>query len=101
MPRHPRTGNPWQPSGTAQVVPLPADVWTYLAFPGERMPIPATGVLPDDVLRDDPLPMRPGRLFRPDWEVFLDSLARLPAVRQPWLRRIYDRVHDRPYDRPF
>ncbi|MEV7343883.1 hypothetical protein [Streptomyces sp. NPDC093544] len=101
VPRHPRTGDPWQPSSTAQTVPLPADVWAHLAFPGERMPVPATGGLPDDVLRDDPLPMRPGRLFRPDWEVFLDNLARLPAVRQPWLRSIYDRLHDRPYDRPF
>lgn len=101
VPRHPRTGDPWQPSGTARTVPLPADVWAHLAFPGERMPVPATGVLPDDVLRDDPLPMRPVRLFRPDWEIFLHHLVRLPAVREPWLRSICDRVHDQPYARPF
>lgn len=37
-------------------------------------------------------------LFQPDRKVFLHTLARLPAVRQPWLRRIYDRVRQHPYD---
>lgn len=101
VPRHPRTGESWQPSAAAQTLPLPADVWVHLAFPGERLPVPATGGLPDGVLRDDPLPLRPWRPFRPDGQIFLDTLARLPAVRRPWLRRIYDRMQDRPYPSPF
>ncbi|MFI6766653.1 hypothetical protein [Streptomyces sp. NPDC050355] len=95
VPRHPRTGDPWQPSGTVHAVPLPAEVWAHLAFPRERLPVPATGGLPDGVLRDDPPPMRPWRPLWPDREIFLDTLARLPAVRQPWLRGVYDRVRDR------
>jgi hypothetical protein len=100
VPRHPRTGDSWQPSSAAQTVPLPADVWAHLVLPGERLPVPATGGLPDGVFRDE-LPIRPWGPFRPDWQVFLNTLARLPAVRQPWLRRIYDQVQDRPYAHPF
>ncbi|MGW0735196.1 hypothetical protein [Streptomyces sp. NPDC002851] len=99
--RHPRTGQAWQPSGTADTVPLAADVWTHLAFPHERLPVPATGGMPEGVLRDEPLPLHPWAPFRPDGRVFLATLARLPAVRQPWLRRIYDQVNDHPYARPF
>ncbi|MXM67662.1 hypothetical protein GR925_30560 [Streptomyces sp. HUCO-GS316] len=101
VPQHPRTGAAWQPSGSVPTVSLAADVWTQLAFPSERLPVPATGGLPDGVLRDDPLPMRPHQLFRPASGPFLRTLARLPAVRQPWLRRIYDRVCDHPYSHPF
>ncbi|WP_431969257.1 hypothetical protein [Actinacidiphila sp. bgisy160] len=101
VPQHPRTGEAWQPSSSARTVPLPADVWTHLAFHQERLPVPAAGGLPAGVIRDDPLPMHPWSVFRPDWGVFLYTLARLPAVRQPWLRRIYDRVKDHPYARPF
>ncbi|MGK5547556.1 hypothetical protein ACSNOH_22895 [Streptomyces sp. URMC 127] len=82
-------------------MPLDADVWMHLAFHNERLLVPATGGLPGGVLRDDPPPMRPWSRFRPDSDVFLSTLARLPAVRQPWLRGIYDRVMARPYDRPF
>ncbi|GHG53845.1 hypothetical protein [Streptomyces griseocarneus] len=101
VPRHPRTGKAWQPPGHTEPVPLDAGVWTYLAFPRERLPVPVTGGLPDGVLRDDPPPMRPQELFRPDRRVFLHTLARLPTVRQPWLREIYDRVTGRPYARLF
>ncbi|MFF4948190.1 hypothetical protein [Streptomyces chattanoogensis] len=101
VPHHPRTGKAWQPSGTTATVPLSAEVWTHLAFYSEPLLVPATGGLPDGVLRDDPLPMHPRGLFRPDREVFLDTLARLPAVRQAWLRRIYDRVRDFRYPRLF
>lgn len=80
---------------------MAADVWMYLAFRHEQSQIPVTGQLPYGVLRDDPLPMHPEGPFRPDSGVFLDTLARLPAVRQPWLRRIYDRVKYRPYAHPF
>ncbi|MET8686247.1 hypothetical protein ABZV77_18730 [Streptomyces sp. NPDC004732] len=102
VPRHPRTGEVWQPSDTtAAVVPLEADVWLHVAFPREQLPVPATGGLPDGVYRDDPLPLRPMRLFAPDRRIFLRTLARLPAVREPWLRAVYDRVQDAPFTRPF
>lgn len=92
VPRHPQTGNVWQPPGGTATVPLSADVWTHLAFHNDRLLIPVTGRLPELVLRDEPLPLRPRQLFEPDRGVFLYTLARLPAVREPWLRRIYDRV---------
>ncbi|MFF4036803.1 hypothetical protein [Streptomyces sp. NPDC001816] len=48
-----------------------------------------TGGLPRGVERDDPLPLRPGWTFWPDRDLLLYTLARLPAVREPWLRRLY------------
>ncbi|WP_460066405.1 hypothetical protein [Streptomyces sp. YKOK-I1] len=98
VPVHPQTGEAWSPpAGTdAAVVPLSADVWMHLAFPREPVPpIPVSGGMPDGVLRDDPLPLRPYRLFHPDSRVFLQTLARLPAVRRPWLREIFDRANGR------
>ncbi len=95
VPRHPQTGSAWQPSGSAVAVPLAVEVWMHLAFHNERALVPATGGTPEGVLRDDPLPMRPWLLFRPDRDVFLHTLARLPAVRQPWLRGIYERARTR------
>ncbi|MFD8500546.1 hypothetical protein [Amycolatopsis sp. NPDC059657] len=74
-------------------VALPPELWRSLAFPGKWPPIPATGGFPDGVLRDDPPPAPARSLFEPDREIFLSTLARLPAVRQPWLREIYDRVN--------
>lgn len=61
VPRHPLTGEPWRPPGDeGAVVPLDSGVWAYLAHPGETSPQPATGVLPEGVLRDDyPLPEHP------------------------------------------
>ncbi|WP_406210848.1 hypothetical protein [Kitasatospora sp. NBC_01560] len=90
VPRHPRTGETWQSPGRAVAVPIADDVWMHLAFHNDRLLVPATGVLPRGVLRDDPPPRRPARLFTPDRRVFLDTLARLPALREPWLRRVYD-----------
>ncbi|MFF2524229.1 hypothetical protein [Streptomyces liangshanensis] len=101
VPRHPRTGKAWQPPGAVETVPLATDVWIHLAFHRARLLLPVTGGMPDGVLRDDPLPPYPGELFRPDSGVFLHTLARLPAVRQPWLREIYDRVREHPYANPF
>ncbi|MGI5337818.1 hypothetical protein ACQEVS_10655 [Streptomyces sp. CA-181903] len=101
VPRHPRTGEPSLPPGRAgkapATVPLPADIWTYLAFPEDRRLVQAPGTLPVEILRDDPLPPRRLYLFRPYPDTFLDTLARLPAVRQPWLRAIYDRVRKTRY----
>ncbi|MFF4178268.1 hypothetical protein [Streptomyces sp. NPDC001750] len=101
VPRHPRTGRVWASPGAADTVPLAADVWTYLALHDERSLVPVTGGLPDGVLRDDPLPAHPWQFLRPDPYIFLDTLARLPTVRQPWLREIHDRVRAHPYTRPF
>lgn len=35
--------------------------------------------------------------FRADLDVFLRTLSRLPAFREPWLRRIYEEVRVRGY----
>ncbi|KUN78370.1 hypothetical protein [Streptomyces griseoruber] len=102
VPLHPQTGQAWQPRPPSVGVPLAAGVWMHLAFPQEQVPpIPVTGGLPDGFLRDDPLPLRPQWLFRADARVLLGTLARLPAVREPWLRGIFDRVDGQGYARPF
>ncbi|WP_446447123.1 hypothetical protein [Streptomyces gardneri] len=95
VPRHPLTGDPWRPPGDeGAVVPLDSGVWAYLAHPGETSPLPATGVLPEGVLRDDyPLPQRPWRLLAADRHAFEGTLVRLPAVRHPRLRGFRDARH--------
>ncbi|WP_330313655.1 hypothetical protein OHS17_22910 [Streptomyces sp. NBC_00523] len=92
VPRHPLTGAPWRPLGDDDAVaPLDSGVWAYLAHPGETSPLPATGILPEGVLRDDyPLPPRPWRPLTPHRRAFTDTLAGLPAVRSPRLRRYRD-----------
>ncbi|MEU4233805.1 hypothetical protein AB0F17_56825 [Nonomuraea sp. NPDC026600] len=100
VPRHPQTGEVWPCSGEA-VVPLAADVWTYMAFNDDRQLAHAAARMPADVRRDDSPPLLPNSPFRPDWEVFLRTLERLPLVSQPWLREIYDRVKDRRYTGSF
>jgi hypothetical protein len=90
VPQHPQTGEKWLPPGGGDatgVVPLTWDIWVYLAFG------PAAG--------DEPAPLLPPGPFRPDWGVFRSELARLPEVRQSWLRAIYDRVANDPYAHPF
>jgi len=42
VPRHPQTGEVWQPGGITDIVPLAADVWMRMAFHQEPVPIPAT-----------------------------------------------------------
>ncbi|MEU7531704.1 hypothetical protein AB0A74_38635 [Saccharothrix sp. NPDC042600] len=93
-------GAPPESAGGVAVVPLEAGVWAHLAFHQSRPLPPATGGVPVDVIRDDPLPPHTGG-FRVDSHVFQHTLARLPAVREPWLRRIYDRVREHPYQPPF
>ncbi|MFB7534412.1 hypothetical protein ACFC0C_40660 [Streptomyces sp. NPDC056178] len=91
VPAHPQTGETWTPAGpaaSAYPVPLPFGVWLWLAFPEPYLPDPASGGMPDGVLRDDPPAPRPHHAFRVDPEVFRHTLVRLPAVRSPWLREI-------------
>ncbi|WP_438828689.1 hypothetical protein [Streptomyces klenkii] len=59
-----------------------------------RHPVPASGGIPDGVLRDDfdPPISRPDRLFRADGYAFQHTLVRLPAVRSPWLREILENL---------
>lgn len=93
VPVHPQTGRIWTPVGPAApdyLVPLPLGVWLWMALPQPYLPAPASGRIPDDVLRDEPLPPRPNYLFRADWETFRQTLVRLPAVRSPWLRAILE-----------
>ncbi|MFB7910808.1 hypothetical protein ACFC1T_30670 [Kitasatospora sp. NPDC056076] len=93
VPRHPVTGEPWRPSDReATVVPLDSGVWAYLTSPGETSPTPATGGLPEGVLRDDyPLPPRPWHPLEPHHYALSDTLVRLPAIRGPRLRRYHDK----------
>ncbi|MEV7444125.1 hypothetical protein AB0O22_23855 [Streptomyces sp. NPDC091204] len=98
VPRHPVTGEPWRPPHAAVVVPLDIGVWAHFALPGETSPLPASGRVPEGVLRDDyPLPPRPWRSFTPHHTAFARTLARLPALgRLPELRAYYDRFANWP-----
>ncbi|MFC9279542.1 hypothetical protein [Streptomyces collinus] len=100
VPVHPQTGKTWDPAGSpgppgppgpplrAYRIPLPFGVWSWLAFPEPDLPVPSSGRILDDILRDDPLPPRPPHLLRADRNIFRRTLVRLPAVRSPWLREI-------------
>jgi hypothetical protein len=91
VPVHPQTGQTWTPAGPtalAYLVPLPLGVWLWLVSPQPYLPVPAAGHIPQDVLRDDPLPPRPNYLFRPDRATFQRTLVRLPSVDSPWMRTI-------------
>lgn len=95
VPAHPQTGEAWTPAGpaaSAYTVPLPFGVWMWLAFPEPYLPVPASGGMPNGVLRDDPPPPRPRHLFRADPRAFQHALVRLPAVRSPWLREIHENL---------
>lgn len=95
VPTHPQTGQAWTPAGPATAaypVPLAFGVWMWLAFPKPHLLVPASGGLPDGVLRDDPPAPRPRYLFRPDPRALGRTLVRLPAVRGPWLREIYENL---------
>lgn len=93
VPLHPRTGEVWQPRRAAGIVPLDARMWLYPALgivARVSLPTPVSGGLPEGVRWDYPVSERLSDAFRPDQEVFRHHLARHPAVREPWLRTIYD-----------
>ncbi|NGO75793.1 hypothetical protein G6045_08925 [Streptomyces sp. YC504] len=95
VPPHPQTGKTWMPPGpaaSAYPVPLPFGVWLWLVSPEPDLPVPASGGLPDGVLRDDLTTPLPHRLFQADSAVFRHTLTRLPAVRSPWLREILENL---------
>ncbi|MFJ1707000.1 hypothetical protein [Kitasatospora sp. NPDC088346] len=91
VPVHPQTGEVWPTGGGAVAVPVEAGLWAELAFPRWRTRLPVVGGLPPGVERDDPLPPHPPVPFRPSVAAFRHTLARMPAVREPWLRAIHDR----------
>ncbi|MFC1431613.1 hypothetical protein ACEZDB_13260 [Streptacidiphilus sp. N1-3] len=95
VPVHPQTGDLWQPHGGTVpgpvLVPMDAALWADLAFPPHRTRLPVVGGLPAGVERDDPLPPHPQYPVQPSTEAFRYTLARMPAVAEPWLRTIYDR----------
>ncbi|MDX3588720.1 hypothetical protein [Streptomyces europaeiscabiei] len=91
VPVHPQTGQTWQPNSGAVPVPVEATLWAELAFPPHRTRLPAAGRLPAGVERDDPLPPHPQSRFRPSRDAFRHTLARIPAVREPWLQAIHAR----------
>ncbi|GGX32439.1 hypothetical protein [Streptomyces lomondensis] len=95
VPVHPQTGQTWAPAGpaaSAYPVPLPLGVWLWLVSPQPYVPVPASGGVPRDVLRDYPLPPRPNYLFRADRGTFQHTLVRLPDVRSPWMRTILENL---------
>ncbi|MFE6891984.1 hypothetical protein [Streptomyces sp. NPDC057694] len=77
--------------GSQAAAPVEATLWAELDFPAHRMRLPAVGGLPTGVERDDPLPPHPWLPFRPSGDAFRYALARIPVVREPWLRAIHDR----------
>ncbi|WP_432064753.1 hypothetical protein [Streptomyces sp. C10-9-1] len=95
VPTHPQTGELWSPASpdaSTRPVPLPFGIWMWMAFPKPHLYLPASGTMPDGVLRDDPPPPRPHHLFRADPGTFQHALVRLPAVRSPLLREILDNL---------
>ncbi|MER5207232.1 hypothetical protein [Streptomyces sp. NPDC002825] len=92
VPRHPLTGASWRPPGDeGAVVPLDSGVWAHLAHLGETSPLPATGALPEGVLRDDyPLPPHPWCPLTPHHRAFVDTMAGLPAARALRPRGFHD-----------
>ncbi|MCX5215103.1 hypothetical protein OG689_38580 [Kitasatospora sp. NBC_00240] len=92
VPTHPQTGELWSPGGSdvsAYPVPLPFGVWMWMAFPERDLQHPASGTMPDGVLRDDPPVPHPHHLFQVDQEILRHTLVRLPADGSPWLREFH------------
>ncbi|WP_092556802.1 hypothetical protein [Actinoplanes derwentensis] len=89
VPVHPQTGDRWPVNAPVKPVPLAWDAWHNLAF--HRDPKPVGRSVP---ILPEALPAQiPGQRLLPDSPTFLRVLARLPEVRQPWLRALYERGH--------
>ncbi|MFJ8579464.1 hypothetical protein [Micromonospora sp. NPDC093277] len=95
IPKHPQTGELWPVAPPVRPVPLPWDAWRHLAFYRAPKPVGRSVPIPPEALPA----LLPASRFAPDGQIFLSDLARLPEVRQPWLRAIYDR--GRPYSYNF
>jgi len=87
IPQHPQTGEHWPVAPPVTPVPLAWDVWCHLAFHRTSKPVGRSVPIPPEALPA----LLPGYRFEPDGTIFLSVLARLPEVRQPRLRAIYDR----------
>jgi hypothetical protein len=86
VPRHPETGDLWRPPAPVAPVPLAYDAWHHLAFHVDHRPLAGLDVTPPEAHGREPVPAH----FHPDCDIFRATLARLPEVRRPWLRRIFD-----------
>jgi hypothetical protein len=95
IPQHPQTGELWPLPPPVKPVPLAWDAWRHLAFHRTRKPVGRSVPIPPEALPA----LLPGYRFEPDGQTFLSVLARLPEVRQPSLRAIYER--GRPYGYAF
>ncbi|MEV6235109.1 hypothetical protein [Lentzea sp. NPDC051838] len=78
VPRHPQTGEPWPADGT--LVPISAELWTWLVRYDDQPVIPATGGRWQSYLADDPLPTRP-KGVEPNLWAIRDTLSRLQTPR--------------------
>jgi hypothetical protein len=87
IPEHPQTGELWPVAPPVKPVPLAWDAWRHLAFQRAPKPVGRSIRIPPEA----PPALLPGYRLEPDGQIFLDVLARLPEVRQPRLRAIYDR----------
>lgn len=95
VPMHPQMGCPWTPTDpdvSAYLVPLPLGVWLWMTLARPYAPVPASGRIPREILRDDPLPPYPRRPFRADQDAFRRTLVRLLGAGSPWLREVLEGV---------
>ena len=95
VPQHPQTGELWPLAPHVKPIPLAWDAWRHLAFHHTPKPVGRSVPIPPEALPA----LLPGYRFEPDGQIFLTVLARLPEVRQPRLRAIYER--GRPYSYTF
>jgi catechol 2,3-dioxygenase-like lactoylglutathione lyase family enzyme len=58
----------------------------HLAFHVDHRPLAGLDVTPPEAHGREPVPAH----FHPDCDIFRATLARLPEVRRPWRRRIFD-----------
>ena len=87
IPDHPQTGELWPVAPPVKPVPLAWDAWRHLALHRDPKPVGRSVPIPPEALPA----LLPAYRFEPDGQIFLRVLARLPEVRQPRLRAIYDR----------